>query len=184
MAFNINQFQSELRFGGARPSMFEVIMSNPINGAADEKFRFFCKAATIPASTINPITVNYFGREVKLAGNRTFGDWTPTIINDEDFAIRATLEQWSASINNHIDNTTTSGLNTLSYKGDADIIHYGKDGRKLRTYHITGMFPTEIGEISLYWATGDAIEEFTSTFTYDYWTVNETGASLGVTINL
>tara|TARA_B100000131_G_C18064663_1_gene591992 strand:- start:882 stop:1436 length:555 start_codon:yes stop_codon:yes gene_type:complete len=184
MAFNINTFQSELRYGGARPALFEVLISNPINAEADDRVRFFCKTAEIPASTINPITTNYFGREVKIAGNRTFADWAPTIINDEDFAIRATLEQWSQSINNHIDNVTTAGLNPTLYKGQADIIHYGKDGRKLRQYHVSGMFPTELGAIELSWDNGDQLEEYTATFSIDYWTVQRPGEGLGITITV
>ena len=181
MAFNINTFQSELKFGGARPALFEVFISNPINSSADDRVRFMCKTAEIPASTLNPITTNYFGREVKLAGNRTFADWAPTIINDEDFAIRATLEQWSQAINTHIGNTTGI-LNPTDYKGSADIVHYGKDGRKLRQYHVSGLFPTELGAIELNWDTGDALEEYTATFSIDYWTVERTGTSLNITV--
>jgi hypothetical protein len=183
MAFNINTFQSELQFGGARPALFEVLISNPVDSQADDRIRFFCKTAEIPGSTINAITTNYFGREVKIAGNRTFADWAPTIINDEDFSIRATMEEWSQAINTHIGNTTTR-LNTLGYKGDADVIHYGKDGRKLRQYHIHGIFPTEIAPIELNWDTADALEEYSVTFSMDYWTVAQPGASLGVTITL
>ena len=37
MPFNITEFQGNLPFGGARPSLFEVTMTNPINASADDR---------------------------------------------------------------------------------------------------------------------------------------------------
>ena len=85
MAFDIASFKSNLRNGGARPNLFEVEVGNPIDGSADQVFKFHCRAAQLPASTIPAIDVPYFGRQVRVAGNRTFEPWTVTILNDEDF---------------------------------------------------------------------------------------------------
>jgi hypothetical protein len=49
------------------------------------------KSAQLPESTIGVVPVFYFGRELKYAGNRTFPDWTVTVINDEDFSIREAI---------------------------------------------------------------------------------------------
>ena len=88
MAFNVNLFQGAMKLGGARPSLFQVNITNPANGVADIQTPFMVKAAQIPAGTIGNIAVNYFGRPVNFAGNRTFEEWTVTILNDEDFQIR------------------------------------------------------------------------------------------------
>ena len=88
MAFNINLFAGALKLGGARTSLFQVNITNPANGAADIQVPFLARAAQIPAATIAPLDVPYFGRQLRLAGNRTFADWTATIINDEDMQIR------------------------------------------------------------------------------------------------
>ena len=37
MAFNINLFQGAMRLGGARPSLFQVNITNPANGATKFK---------------------------------------------------------------------------------------------------------------------------------------------------
>lgn len=39
MAFNINQFKSELVGGGARPTLFQCQITNPIAPEADIKLR-------------------------------------------------------------------------------------------------------------------------------------------------
>ena len=72
MAFNINEIRSQLTLGGARNSLFQVTIQNPANGVADIKVPFLVKAAQIPASTLGTIEVPYFGRKIRLAGDRTF----------------------------------------------------------------------------------------------------------------
>ena len=95
MAFNINEIRSNLALGGARPSLFQIIMNNPVDAAGDAKLPFMAQAAQIPASTVGTIEVPYFGRKIKIAGDRTFAEWTVTIINDEDFLIRNAMEALS-----------------------------------------------------------------------------------------
>ena len=182
MAFSVQEFQGQMEFGGARPSLFEVNITNPFNGAADDKVRFMCKAAQIPATTLNPITVNYFGRPIKFAGNRTYEDWTVTMINDEDFAVRAGLEEWVQSINSTQGNLRLTGANPEAYKSQASVIHFGKQGNVIREYKFVGMFPTSIAAIELAWETTDAIEEYAVTWSYDYFTV-DVATSFGGLIN-
>jgi hypothetical protein len=173
MAFNINQFAGALKNGGARPSLFQVQISNPINGISDVQVPFLCKVAQIPESTITPIEVPYFGRRIKIAGTRTFAEWTVTIINDEDFAIRNALEQWSNTINSFQGNLNNTGGSAPSlYKANAQVTQFSKTGDVLRVYDFVGIFPTVISPIELSWENGDAIEEFTTTFQYDYWQVS------------
>lgn len=174
MAFSINQFKSELVGGGARPSLFQVQINNPILGVADFKIPFMVKAAALPASNLGSYVVPYFGRDIKYAGDRTFEDWEVTVINDEDFAIRNAMEAWSNAINSHISNTRAL---PQTYKSDAIITQYGKDGQTLRTYNFQGIYPITISSIAMAWETKDAIEEFTVSFQYDLW--NITGGITG-----
>ena len=173
MAFNIQEIRSQLVLGGARASLFQVQISNPANGAGDIKVPFMVKAAQIPASTTGVIEVPYFGRKIKVAGDRTFAEWTVTIINDEDFLIRNAMEQWSNSINSHAGNIREFGsASPLLYKSNAQITQFSKTGVPIREYTFNGMFPTEVSAIDMAWETTDAIEEFTVTFQYDFWEVS------------
>jgi hypothetical protein len=172
MAFNVNEFAGALKAGGARASLFQVQITNPINGVADAQVPFLCQGAEIPAATIAELTVPYFGRQIKLAGNRTYATWTPTIINDEDFAIRNAMEQWSNAINSFQGNLNNAGGSAPSlYKANAQVTQYAKTGEILRIYDFVGLFPTEVSAITLGWEQ-DAIEIFTVAFSYDYWTVS------------
>jgi len=172
MSFNVNEFSAGLAAGGARNSLFQVEIQNPINGTADVKVPLLCRAAAIPGAELGVIPVKYFGREIKLAGNRTFAEWEVTILNDEDFAIRNALEEWSNAINSFEGNLRTTGSSSqVQYKSQATVTHFGKDGTALRTYQFIGMFPQTISPIELNWEGGDTVEEFQCTFVYDYWKV-------------
>ena len=126
------------------------------------------KTAQLPGSTLGTIEVPYFGRNVRYAGDRTFEDWTVTVINDEDFAIRNSLEAWSNAINTH---DTNQRALPQDYKSNGIITQFGKDGRALRSYIFEGMYPLTIDAIELGWDQVDAIEEFGVTFQYDFWRV-------------
>lgn len=174
MAFNINEFRAKLAQGGARPSQFEVILTPPaFAGLNIEDFTFKCKAAQLPTSTLGMIEVPYFGRRIKIAGDRTFEDWTVTVINDEDFAARNALEAWQTAIASYTTNTNNvrnggAGASPNSYVGKALVNHYGKEGNIIKTVELINVFPTNIAAIDLNWESSDTVEEFTVTLAYDY----------------
>jgi len=174
MPFNISAFKANgLVYGGARPSLFNVFMSAPagigIDNVSVDKFRFVCKTAELPESNVSQIDVPYFGRKIKVAGERTFNDWAVSVLNDEDFSVRSMFETWSNAINRMVANVRDPAVATENYKVDLDVIQYGKDGSTIRAYQLVGAFPTQIGAIGLNWESANAIEEFGVTFAYDYW---------------
>jgi hypothetical protein len=168
MAFNINDFYGAMQYGGARPSLFECSVVWP-NGTLPD-FNFKCRAATIPEAQLNVVEQTYFGRALKFAGNRTFADWTVTIINDEDYRIRDGFELWSDGLNGFESNVRRESLlSTTQYKGTGTIIHYGKTGNPIRTYEIRGLLPSNIAAMQMDWS-ADEIQTFDVTFSMDYWT--------------
>ena len=174
MPFNISAFKSNgLVYGGARPSLFNVFMSVPaglgLDNVSVDKFRFVCKTAELPESVISSIDVPYFGRKIKVAGERAFADWSVSVINDEDFSVRAMFEAWSNALNRLVSNVRDPAIAAEQYKVDLDIVQYGKDGGVIRSYQLIGAFPTQISGIALSWESASAIEEFTVNFAYDYW---------------
>lgn len=168
MAFNINEFKAQLTGGGARPTLFQVQITNPILATADLKLPFMVKTAALPGSTLGSYVVPYFGRQIKYAGDRVFEPWPVSIINDEDFLVRNALEAWSNAINSHDSNTRAL---PQQYKSNAIVTQFSKDGSALRTYVFEGMYPVAIDSIPLGWDQTDAIEEFGVTFEYDMWRV-------------
>lgn len=173
MAFNVNQFRSQMTGDGARPNLFEVSMpfpgfSNPAN--AQQKMTFMCKTAQLPGSTIGVVPVQYFGRELKFAGNRTFTEWTVTILNDEDFKVRNAFELWMNGLNSHRFNLrNTNFQNSSQYSTQATVTQFSKTGEALKSYTFVGMFPIDVTPIDVDWSANDTIEEFSVTFAYQWW---------------
>lgn len=181
MSFNIDQFRTAMQYDGARPNLFEVVLAFPnfveLRGQASSVSRFFVKTAQLPGSTIGAVTVPYFGREVKVAGNRTFADWTVTVLNDEDFVIRQAFERWLRGINGNKTNlrepgaVSTSPLTPgTSYAVDCEVYQYSKaGGTPIKKYRFVGMFPNDVAPIDLDWGSNDTVEEFSVTLSYQYW---------------
>jgi hypothetical protein len=173
MAFNVNQFRSQMTGDGARPNLFEVTLPFPafsLPGTAQQKLTFMCRSAQLPGSTVGVVPVNYFGRELKFVGNRTFADWTINVINDEDFIVRNAFERWMNGINSHSLNVRTPAAQApLGYTVDGEVRQYGKAGDVLKKYKFIGLFPTDLAPIEVDWGSNDAIEEFTVTLSYQWW---------------
>ena len=173
MAFNIQQFRTALQYDGARPNLFEVSMVFPVGtavGGASQQFTFLCRAAQLPGSTVNAVPVNYFGRELKFAGNRSFAQWSLTIINDENFTIRNSLESWMNAINSHAGNVRNAAASNVNgYTVDAVVTQFGKTGDVLKQYKFVGLFPIDVAPIDLDWGSNDSIEEYGVTFDYQWW---------------
>jgi hypothetical protein len=182
MAFAVSEFKSNLKQGGARPSLFKVDFTYP-SGTTTPPTRseFLVKAATIPASTIGSYDVFYHGKAIHVAGDRSFDTWDTTIINDEDFGIRHTLENWMSIISSHKLNTRNkqafadmSEGDVAKYKSTLKVRQFSKAGEELRNYEFIGAWPSSLSTINLDWGTQE-IEEFTCTWMYDSWHSVATG---------
>lgn len=169
----VDDFKAKLKGGGARPNLFKATINFPAYANGDvEITSFLCEAAQLPGSTMGVITIPFRGRQLKLAGDRTFDTWSPTIINDTDFAIRNAMERWMNGINAHKANT---GLTApIDYEADLLVEQLDRDGSILKTYTFRGCFPTAVAPIDLAYGTNDDIERFTVEFQVQYWESNTT----------
>ena len=169
----VDDFKSKLRGGGARPNLFKATINFPAYAGGDvELTSFMCKAAQLPQSATNSFPVSFRGRELKVAGDRVFEDWTIEIINDTDFAIRDSFERWMNGINAHSANTGL--VNPVDYQSDLIVDQLDRDESVIKRYHFRGAFPINVGPIALDYDTRDTIEVFDVTFSYQYWESNTT----------
>jgi hypothetical protein len=173
MTFNINEILSEgLINGGARPSLFKITISDWPGSSADSERRLsvLATASQIPPSIHGVVEVPYFGRKVKVLGDRVYANWNVVIMCDEDYGLRRDFETWHQSMNQHVENLMTGGVTPRpnSYKRDALITQYSKDGSIIANYTIKGMFPLQVDAMRLGWADTDQIMQFEVEFTYDY----------------
>jgi len=170
---NIDDFKAKLKGGGARPNLFKVTINFPTYALGDvEITSFMCKAAQLPGSIMGIVEVPFRGRILKIAGDRTFETWSPTILNDTDFVVRNAMERWMNGINAHSANTGL--VAPADYSADLIVEQLDRDEAVLKRYNFRGCFPTSISAIDLAYDTNDVIEEFTVDFQVQYWESNTT----------
>jgi hypothetical protein len=198
MAFSIEEFKSNaLPLGGARPNLFRVEMQFPdvvgggsFGGAgggiitpdqgAGYKCMFLCMASTLPAGIISEMAVPYFGRTIKYKGDRTYRDWNVTVLNEEDFFVRDTFENWQNTMNFPESNVMAPEYQPGQlYKTNCTITQFAKAdtpaaaatdlGQVVKQYTMVGTWPKVVGDIQMSWQMQNTIEQFDVTLCYDYW---------------
>ena len=179
----LSQFKSQLIGGGARPNLFEVELTtlpDAVQGWEAEKFRYLCKAASLPASNIANVDVPFRGRIFKVAGDRTFEPWTITVLNDKGFALRSKFEEWSTKIQ-ALQQNLQEPTTIAEYQSNAKVRQYDRQGSVVRSYEFVGIWPSTISAIDLAWDSNDTPEEYTVEFQVQYWTyANDSNAGNAV----
>ena len=168
---------------GVKPNMFEVGIKFPTAVAAGDAGlpNILCKSAALPASSIGTIEVPFRGRTVKIAGDRTFDNWTATFVNDKDMKIRAYFEKWLNLMNSHEGNIATgfnpTATDNTGYTVPITVTQLEKNsdeyGTDLRKYKLHYAFPASVSQIDLAYDSNDQIEEFSVEFQYSYWTIEK-----------
>jgi len=170
----VDDFKSKLTGGGARANLFKATVNFPSYVATSdvELTSFLCKGVQIPSSVIAPITIPFRGRQLQMAGDRTFEPLTLTVINDASFVVRNAFESWANGINNFAENTGLSDMN--DYICDVVVEQLNKAGETTKKYDFRGCWPSNVSTIDLNYDTENTIEEFTVELQVQYWESNTT----------
>lgn len=184
---SILEFKSAMSGGGSRPNNFRVELTFPSivagTNEAARKAQFLCHATTLPGSNVGVAMAAYRGRDVPLAGERTFQPWSINVYNDTDFAIRDAFESWMNRINDVKENTGVT--NPMLYTASITVHQLDRNGLVLKSYTLSDAWPTNIGEIQLDFSANTQIESFPVTFVYTYWTAETlSGAIAGVSATI
>ena len=79
------------------------------------------------------------------------------------------------AISSHVTNVSNSAAaNPSAYTVDAVVDQYGKTGNIIKSYKFVGLFPVDLAPIDLGWDNNDSIEEYSTTFAFQYWESNTT----------
>jgi hypothetical protein len=180
--FNISQFRTALE-AGAKPNLFEVNLNLPSSVSDDSSavfnnFKLLCKSAAIPAMTVGVIEVPFRGRRIKLPGDRTYAEWTITVVNDNQQLMRKAFDRWMKYINDPDATQDIRSTQEIDYKVTIGIKHLKINSKISRSYQLIDAFPTDVSAIDLSYDTTDAIQEFTVTFLYGHVLFGDTSASV------
>lgn len=196
-SFNISTFREALK-SGSRPNLFRVDVTLPAalvtSGVNVTGYSTLVRSAALPSATIGTIELPMNGgRRFKLGGDRVFTEWTSTVLNDENYTLRSSLEAWQDQMvfnNFEIASSLGNRSATAGAKADAPAGLYGtiqiyqlnELGASIvnGSYRLVNCWPSDISAIDLSYDTTDAVEDFTVTWTYDYYE-NGFGAETKIT---
>ena len=161
---------------GARSNLFKITLTGKgLTALENDDFSFLCKAGQLPGSTLGIIEVPFSaGRRYKAPGDRTFADWTTTVINDSNHTIRKALEDLQKTYGTTDYNSTTSKTKTGGIATDFSSItveQLNQAGTVVNSYKLLNCWPSDISTIDLSYDSTDTLEEFTVTWSYDYFTL-------------
>ena len=183
--FSISAFRTALK-SGSRPNLFRINVSLP-SGITDSTnnsvnvggYTTLVRSAALPSATIGTIELPMgAGRRLKLGGDRVFSEWTSTVLNDENYLLRSSLEAWqnqmvytNFAINDSVGNRSADVSTDASLYGAVEIFQLNESCISVPygSYRLVNCWPSDISAIDLSYDTTDAIQDFTVTWTYDYY---------------
>lgn len=184
--FSISAFRTALK-SGSRPNLFRINVSPPNGLVANANsitpqvggYTTLVRSAALPSATIGTIELPMgAGRRLKLGGDRVFSEWTSTVLNDENYLLRSSLEAWqnamvytNFSITDGVGNRSADASVISSLYGAVEIFQLNEFGVSVPngSYRLVNCWPSDISAIDLSYDTTDAIQDFTVTWTYDYY---------------
>jgi hypothetical protein len=183
MSFKISDFRSAIG-AGSRPNLFKIRISAPA-GYDLTAVEYLCRSASLPSSTLGTIEIPMnAGRRLKMGGDRVFSEYTTTILNDEDFKSRSVLERWQNDIvktnfgggvigNRNAGSLSVGTTTTKGLYGTVEVFQLREDGSSVNAgeYKLINCWPSDISSIDLSYDTTDAVEDYTVTWTYDYFEI-------------
>ena len=143
-------------------------------------FKFMCKGAVLPASTIEPGTITYMGRALQIPGNRAAQQLNTDVYNDEGMEIRNHIENWMEMLNSHRTNARQTSMSAVTkYTGKLTVKQLSKEDQgAVKTYQFIDAWPSSCAEVPLSWETNE-IQTFAITWEYNYWIgLNESGGTV------
>jgi len=176
---NVGEFKSNFD-GGSRSNRF--LIQGDIGGNGDVN-SIVVKAGSVPAVTLGILRVPFRGRVVKIPGDRTYEEWTFTVMDGftpgsgkPATEMHSKFLSWNAEFNEHEANVPGPNfgkgevvdLNSATLFTDWSVVMLGLDGSEGRKINLHKCWPVVVSEIALSYDNADTISEYTVTMAYDY----------------
>jgi hypothetical protein len=111
--------------------------------------------------------VPYRGRQIFVAGDRTYDAWTVTVFSDTAWELRSSFEYWSDIIAKG-NQWATGALDPTEYYAIGIVEQMDRVGTARATYKLIDVWPTTVDPIDLAYDTNDAVMEFSVTLRFNY----------------
>jgi hypothetical protein len=162
----INQFQ-----GGTRPNRFRITGTAPAGvGDLFGPEGIYCMASSLPESNVGIIPIPFRGRIYKFPGDRSYNEWTVTILDDNGTQLWGTWHRWSEKFNSHVDNLAaardhksnfcTITVHHLDHQSDAVV----------KSIALQNAWPVQVGPVQLDMGAANQLVQFQVQIAYSHYT--------------
>lgn len=166
MALSIDTFLASgiKKEGLSKPYLFEVSI-NKFNNSLS----FWAKGASIPGHSVNMVGIPFQGRLFKYPGEKNFADFSITVINQENYDLRKEFELWAKEISDNLTGGSTRNIKKIWR--NIIVSQFKSDHSESTIYfELHDAFIVDISPMELNWENVSATQDFTVTFSYQYYT--------------
>jgi hypothetical protein len=179
MAFNINEFRSEIGKGGiSKQSHFDMFFGIPTGlnfspvstgSALGRGLAFRCETAELPGVSLATVDHRVYGPARKIAYGNIYTDMTISLLCSHDLKEKVFFDRWIEEISGSGQKSNTYDVKYLTdYKADQFIFQYDEKGRKQYAVQLIDAYPIATSPLSLN-KDSNELHKITVTMTYHRW---------------
>jgi len=166
----IDEYLYAMREGGARQYLFSVYFNFPssigiLEDDMKKNIKYYVRTSSLPESTYEDIVIPYPGYSFKMAGNRTYADWTVSLNIDKKNDVLKIFHDWHNMIYNPQDHTYSA---PIQYMLNQNLWMLGPDLKPTSEYVLYAAWPKAIGNITMDYSSTELMS-VDITFSYQYY---------------
>ena len=162
--------------GGTRPNRFRITGTAPAGlatgGSGNKMFiETHCVAATLPESIVGIIPIPFRGRMYKFPGDRSYNEWTVTVLDDTGTNNTWRMyHDWSQQFNNHETNVAIDPKQVTSFCNDLTVEHlnHAAAGDTIKSITLLNAWPVQVGPIQLDMGAANQLVQFQLQIAYTH----------------
>ena len=151
--------------GMAYTNLFKVLVEGGPATQLSAALEFRAKGSQLPSSELGVMEVPYRGRKLKVPSQRSFAEWTVTIMETKNMEVRTMLEEWMEKLDG-AETGTRDPTNLAKIK--VSMLDPKNLSANTITFVLWGAFPSAIGSVELSYDEQTAPLEYQVTFQYSY----------------
>ena len=163
MAESLTNFISGFK-NPAKTNMYKLVFRGENGAVVPSGLDIRAKGAQLPTAEMGIMEIPYKGRKVKIPAERSFSEWTVTVMETNDMNVRRSFEKWMSVMDAEDEiKRNTAALSTIDV-----ILLKGDNSTPSITYTLYGAFPSSLASVDLSFDEQTAPLEYSVTFQYSY----------------
>jgi hypothetical protein len=145
-------------------------------GSNSNVFPYLVRSTALPESSFEEVVIPYPGLPLKMAGSRSFGDWSVSFNVDAECTLINAFQSWHTLIYDPSSHIPTS---RSTYAIDQDLFILDNDGIATQHFKLRNAWPKVVHQIAFDYSSSD-LATMDVTFSYDFYDILKDAENKGV----